>query len=153
MPTAKQIQLIRIAQKDRKLNDAAYRVLLANVAGVKSTKDLDNRSIEDVMDVLEGMGFVDSHNGEGYWGNKVQRRGEVANERMLRKIEAMAAETKYPVGAMVHRMTNHRTDRPEQLYPREAWMLIEAYKSIIERDTPQPDLGPMNPSPIDVDHL
>jgi hypothetical protein len=116
-----------------------YRMLLANVAGVASTTQLNNTQVEDVMDVLESLGFVDRDNGAGYWAGKVQRRGQAVNERMLRKIEAMAAETKYPLPALVRRMTNKRTDRAEQLLPREAWQMIEALKAIIERGEHAPE--------------
>ena len=133
MPTKAQIQIVQIARRKVGLNEPQYRMLLANVAGVQSTTQLDNRSVEDVMDVLEGMGFVDRKHGAGYWGLKVRRRGCFPGERMLRKIEAMATETKYPLPALVRRMSSKRTDRVSQLLPREAWMLIEALKAIIER--------------------
>jgi hypothetical protein len=134
MPTKPQIQIVQIARRQVGLNNPQYRMLLANVAGVKSTTELNNTQVEDVMDVLEGMGFVDSKHGAGYWGGKVQRRSQVANERMTRKIEAMAAETKYPLGALARRFSNKRTDQVHQLLPREAWMLIEALKDIVERE-------------------
>jgi hypothetical protein len=133
MPTKPQIQIVQIARRQVGLNDAQYRIVLANVAGVKSTTELSNTAVEDVMDVLEGMGFVDSKHGAGYWGGKVGRRPFVANERMLRKIEALAAEQKYPLPALVRRFSAKRTDRVEQLLPREAWNLIEGLKAIVER--------------------
>jgi hypothetical protein len=142
MATKPQIQLVQIARRQCGLNEPQYRMLLANVASVASTTQLDNTQVEDVMDVLESMGFVDRDHGAGYWAGKVQRRGHAVNERMLRKIEAMAAETKYPLGALVRRMTSKRTDRPEQLLPREAWQLIEALKAIIDRPESAPAVEP-----------
>jgi hypothetical protein len=133
MPTKAQIQIVQIARRQGGLNEPQYRWLLWNVAGVKSTTELTNEDVERVMDVLEGMGFVDSKNGPGYWGKKAARIGFAANDRMIRKIEAMAAETRYPLPALVHRFSNKRTDQVAQLLPREAWMLIEGLKAMIER--------------------
>ena len=134
MPTKDQIQIVQIARRQVGLNEPQYRLLLANVAGVASTKDLGNAAVEDVMDVLEGLGFVDSKNRAGYWGGKVRRRGSECGERMRRKIEVLASETKYPLGALVHRFSGKRTDRVEQLLPREAWNLIEGLKAIVGRE-------------------
>jgi phage gp16-like protein len=152
MPTKAQIQIVQIARRQVQLNEPQYRMLLANVAGVQSTKDLTNEDVERVMDVMEGMGFEDSKHGAGYWGRKAARIGFAANDRMIRKIETMAAETKYPLAALVHRFSSKRTDQVQQLLPREAWQLIEALKAIIAREgSIQPDLGPMHPGPIDLD--
>ena len=133
MPTKPQIQIVQIARKQCGLNEAEYRMILWNVAGVKSTTQLNNEDVERVMAIVESRGFIDSVRGAGYWAGKVARAGYAANDRMIHKIEAMAAETKYPLGALVHRMSNKRTDKVELLYPREAWMLIEALKDIVDR--------------------
>jgi phage gp16-like protein len=148
MITKQQIILIHVAQSRVRLNELQYRTLLHNVAGVETCKDLDQAGVEDVMAVFEDMGFQDKEGGN-YWREKVRRRGSECGERMRRKIEAMAAETKYPLGALVHRMSNKRTDKVELLYPREAWQLIEALKAIIDRNE-QPG-GDLFDGPIDLE--
>ncbi len=137
MPTPKQVTLIHVAKSRIGLTDPQYRMLLRNVAGVGSCKDLDQAGVEDVMAVMEDSGFQDKEGGT-YWRDKVRRRGAECGERMRRKIEALAADQQYPLAAMVHRHSNKRTDRVEQLYPREAWNLIEALKAIVDRHDIEP---------------
>lgn len=136
MPTTPQLKVLHVAARHVGLiqgNDAVrWRLLLRNVGDVESSKQLDNAGVENVMAVLEDMGFVDFR-GPGYWGGKVRRRNCECGERMARKIETMAAESRYPVGPMCRRMSKGRTDFVGELTPREAWELIEAYKAIEER--------------------
>ena len=134
MATTKQTQLIQVARAAAGLNEQAYRVLLHNVAGVASAKQLSNVAVEDVMSVLEGLGFQDRVHGEGYWSRKVAERGQYANARMVHKLTELAAGSRYPLPAMCLRHSVERTDQPDRLTPREAWMLIEAYKKMNERE-------------------
>jgi len=143
MPTTPQLKILHVAARQVGLivgSDAVrWRLLLRNVGGVESSKQLDNAGVEDVMAVLEDMGFVDLR-GAGYWAGKVRRRNCECGERMARKIETMAAESRYPVGPMCRRMSKGRTDFVGELTPREAWELIEAYKATEERERVQPRL-------------
>ncbi len=148
MATPDQIKLVRIAQRDRKLTDPAYRVMLLNVAGVRSTTELTNEGVEDVMDVLEGLGFADRVHGAGYWGGKVAARGRFANARMVHKIRSLAESVdRYPLAAMCHNQSDGRVDAPELLTPREAWRLIEAYKAIGAREAGLPTAAVPPPGP------
>jgi hypothetical protein len=83
------------------LNDPQYRTLLRSVAGVESCKALDNPGVEDVMAVLEGMGFDSHPGGPTYWRDKVDRRGSRVNERMVHLIRELAAGGRYDLAAMV----------------------------------------------------
>jgi hypothetical protein len=134
--TPTQLKLIHIAagQVQGGLNDAQYRTLLQNVAGVTSAKSLTNASYEDCMAVLEDLGFRQRGEPEDYWRDKVFRRGSRPGERMVFKIEAMALECRYELPALCLRMSNHRTGDVRALYPREAWQLIEAMKAIEKRE-------------------
>lgn len=139
MPTKPQIQLIQIAKsqlvKAGKLTDQAYRVLLQNVAGVDSSKRLDNKSIERVMAIFEQMGFVDSVHGAGYWQGKAGRQlNEYISDRQVRALESMAAQTRYPLASLIRRLTNHRTDKVDQIDEDEAYKVHEALKDILERE-------------------
>ena len=134
MATTDQVRLVQIARTSVKLNEQAYRVLLANVAGVESTRHLTNTAVEDVMSVLEGLGFEDRVHGPGYWGQKVVDRGRYANARMVHRLTELAAASRYPLAAMCLRFSAERTDRADRLTPREAWLLIEMYKASNQRE-------------------
>ncbi|MBF0456251.1 MAG: regulatory protein GemA [Magnetococcales bacterium] len=55
--TRKQSALIHIAKRDLSLDDANYRSILIMVAGVRSSKDLDIRGFNGVMEHFEYLGF------------------------------------------------------------------------------------------------
>lgn len=50
--------LIHLARKRLGLDEAAYRDLLLNAAGVSSSADLDERGFTRVMEAFERLGFV-----------------------------------------------------------------------------------------------
>ena len=132
-----QLRLIHSAVRQVQLNDPQYRMLLKSVAGVDSSKLLDNSSFEDVMAVLEDMGFGRTTSANSsYWRNIVENRGVKVGSRMVHKIRELAATEagrRYTLAAMVSRFSDKRTEDVEQLLPREAWKLIEGYKAIVER--------------------
>lgn len=137
MPTALQLKLVHVAARQAGLNDAQYRTLLRSVAEVESSRQLAQADFEDVMAVLEDLGFVDSKNGAGYWRRKVEQRGRRGNERMVHKINELCQGGqggRYPLESMVRRFSGDRTADVEQLTPREAWKLIECLKAIVARD-------------------
>jgi hypothetical protein len=134
MPTPGQLRTIHQGARRVGLTDPAYRVLLRNVGGVESSKDLDNPGVEDVMAVLEDLGFDSHPAGRKYWRDKVRMRGSHCGERMGRKIRELAAGGRYTLEAMVQRFSDGRTASVEQLHPREGWKLIEALKAIQQRD-------------------
>lgn len=132
--TPKQIKLIHIAVKNAGLDEAQYRVLLHNVAGVSSCKQLTQSGFEDVMATLEDL--VDD--GNRYWTRIVESRGRVANGRMTWKIgdlfdELQALDGRYALAGLVDRVSSGRTREPAKLAPREAWNLIEQLKVMIAR--------------------
>ncbi len=134
MPTPSQLRTIHSGARRVGLTDPAYRVLLRNVGGVESSKDLDNPGIEDVMAVLEDLGFTGHPGGDHYWRDKVRTRGSECGARMARKIRELAAGGRYALEAMVERFSDGRTAVPEKLHPREGWKLIEGLKAIQQRE-------------------
>jgi hypothetical protein len=154
----KQLQLIHTAARQIGLiepgggGDARYRLLLQNVAGVESAKDLNNVTFEDVMAVLEDLGFsmarqrhIDRGGFMGisgaagpavstYWREKVAARGSRANERLVHKIRELAATSRYPLSNLCMKFSNRRTEHPEKLKPREAFELIEMLKAAATRE-------------------
>lgn len=138
MPTPLQIKLIHVAAREAGLGGAAnrerYQMLLRNVAEVESSKDLTQPGFEDVMAVMEDMGFADSHHGGNYWRGRVSQRGMLCSSRMVHKIEALARDQRYALPPLCLRFSEHRTDQVGMLCPREAWNLIEMLKAVVERE-------------------
>jgi hypothetical protein len=155
--TRDQLKLIHIAAHQVGLivgkDDARYRLLLKNAAGVESAKDLSNAQFEDVMAVLEDLGFSkergwamdrSSFSASGgsasrvqssYWRDKVAARGSQANARMVWKIrDLLKTEHRYEARALCRRMSQGRTDEVDKLTPREAWNLIEMLKEVEQRE-------------------
>ncbi len=133
MAAKHQIRAIKTAQswlaKHRDFTDQAYRTLLRSVAGVESCTQLGNTGFEQVMAVMEAMGFQSHERGPRYWRDKADRDGD----RAVWKIEAMCAEYGISAAGFVRRMTSGRTDRIADLDAREVWKIIEALKQMIER--------------------
>jgi hypothetical protein len=136
------LQIIKIHQaagQIRKLNpafdDAAYRTALRSIAGVESSKQLDNASFEQVMGFLESIGFREPNGRADYWRTKAARNARYATDRQLRLIEELASKTAYNLSGLCIRHSHNRTEHPAQLYPREAWNLIEALKAIVTRNS------------------
>lgn len=155
--THQQLRLIHVAARQVGLiegkDNARYLMLLANAAGVESAKDLNQAQFEDVMAVMEDMGFSReramhceraSFSGAGgsaaravstYWRDKVAARGRSANARMVHKICELAKGSRYALPALVARFSNRRTDDVERLAPQEAWQLIEMLKASGARES------------------
>src|SRR6266487_463740 len=134
MPTREQVITIQTARRALNLSEAAYRMLLKNVAKVESSKQLDNRGIEDVMAVFEDMGFDRHPGGRTYWRDKVANRSSKVNERQIRLIEMLSQGGRYCLPALVERFSAGRTASVIELTPGEAWKLTEMLKSAKQRD-------------------
>jgi hypothetical protein len=129
--TPRQLKLLHLAARQvfGPEDDARYRLLLKNVAGVKSSKDLTNDQFDEVMSVLEACGFQDKIHGSNYWQSRSQKP-----TRLIHKCRELAAQVhRYPLEALVKRFTDDRTNDPDQLLPREAWNLVEMLKEVLER--------------------
>ena len=157
MPTKLQITLIHVAASQAGLNKEQYRTLLKNVGGVESSKLLDQSGFEDCMAVIEDCGFRERNKPANYWRQIVARRGTFCSPRMVRKIMALAEESRYQVPSLCLRFSEHRADSPDQLHPREAWNLIEMLKASNARNeesmlpfaapTPSPSSSSLPPEP------
>lgn len=134
MPTTLQHRLIRVAYRELSLNEQQQRTLLRSTAGVESHTDLTQAGFEDCLAVLEDLGFHDMTHSKTYWRDKAAARQTCCNERMARKIEAMAATCRYEIGSLCERFSEGVVRRVRDLKPREAWMLIEMLKAVEERE-------------------
>jgi hypothetical protein len=132
--TPAQHQLLRTAVfKVLRLNEQQYRTILRNVANVESSKELNNQTFENVMAVLEDMGFVYFSKGANHFRNKVAMRGSGAGERQVDYINRLIANSPYPLKGLVRKFSDNRTDDVEQLKPAEARNLIEMLKRFRSR--------------------
>lgn len=140
--TPEQIRTVKINMKKAGLNDAAYRLLLWNVAQVASCKDLDQAGFENVMATLE-----DIHGDGNYWRGVVADRKRFASSRQLHlinelfakyEIAARAADVaeidQYKLPGLVQRHTHNATRDAARMAPWQAHNLIEALKKILARD-------------------
>jgi hypothetical protein len=143
--TQRQIILVHKAKQHLGLEDAQYRTVLRNAAGVETSKDLTQQAFEDVMAVLEDSGFQDPSDPER-WRRKVEQRGSRPTARQLFLIRQVAPQQRYTLEALCQRFSAGRTDRPERLTPREAWKLIEMLKAAAAREANGPP-PPKTPAP------
>jgi hypothetical protein len=145
MISHKQLQMIHRAARDAGLigkggDDRSYRMVLRNVAGVASARELDHASFEDVMAVMEDTGFRTGAS-PTYWRDKVATRGTSAGSRMAFKVRELHQRfDRYPLDALCRRFSQGRTDQVDRLYPKEAWQLIEMLKAAIVREEQRRDM-------------
>lgn len=153
MITPQQIKTIHVASGRAGQNRQQYEMLLANVAKVKSCKQLDQTGFEDCMAVLEDLaGGLGSE--PYFWRRIVERRGAFANSRMVHKINELYSnlqeatgleDTHYELTGLVARVCQNRTTAAADLTPGEAWRLIEQLKKMIARlDKPDSDHATIN---------
>ena len=140
MITTDQIRTIKTAQRQLKMDDGQYRILLRNIGGVDSCKNLDQKSFEDVMATFESMGFVGPR--KNYWSDIVLRRGSFASSRQVHRIQELCCDYEsmrgptdphYELGGLVFNASGGKTRDPSRLLPKEAHNLIEQLKSMIDR--------------------
>jgi phage gp16-like protein len=90
----KQLAAIHAARRDLGLDEDGYRLMLREVAGVDSAKDLDMAGRRQVLDHLRRVG----------WDRKPRRRvaehpgtpHNIGREQMLQKIEAQLTDMRLP---------------------------------------------------------
>lgn len=114
--------------------DARWRMVLRNVARVESSRELTNRSLEDVLALLEELGFRAPSKRPDHYRRKVASRGQTVSDEQLYKMGAMAHEAGLDLDGFCRRMSAGRTDNPSELEPLEAYNVIEALKAIINRN-------------------
>lgn len=81
------IALVKIAQKQLRMDDADYRALLQRAAGVRSSTELNEARFTAVMAEFARMGFESTANKERRLES--QREGTHATYQQRKKIEAM----------------------------------------------------------------
>lgn len=155
-----QLRAVHVAVKQVGMDDPAYRLMLRNVAKVQSAKDLNNRSFEAVMAVLEESGFRDPHKAGDYWRSKAANQGN-ASERQVHHIIGLAESCRYDLEALCRRFSGNRTQFVEKLTGREAWQLTEMLKAVNQREAEGPaphkptranrqgTMFDMTPAPVD----
>lgn len=92
--TNAQKALANIARRELRWENPQYRLVLQNVAGIRSycgsvsstNPSADNAGFERFMAFCETCGFVDSKNGQGYWTRMAAKQ----RQRIIYKIVEVA---------------------------------------------------------------
>ena len=134
MMTPLQIKLIHVAKRQVSMDEPQYRLLLLNVGGVETCKDLSKHGFESVMAVFEDMGFRSNTPGHGPTFYRDRFKISKASPEMQHKIFELDAASRYSLPGLCLRCSNLRTDAVGELTPREAWNLIEMLKASIQRE-------------------
>lgn len=145
MLTKPQTILIHTAVRALRMPDASYRQILANIAHVSSSTQLDNAGFEDVMAVLEDQGWRMPGRPADHFRNKVKLRGTFCGERAVFKVRELIAGSRYRLEGLVRRFSHNRTDQVSKLSPAQAHQLIEMLKASAGR----PERSRAGPPPPD----
>ncbi len=144
MPSNKQLKLIHIAARQAglivKKDDRRYRLLLLHYVApnglpAKSSKQLNNSQIEDLLAICESMGF-DSGRGDTYFRDKSARRGDLASFAQQSAIFHLRGDlgwTADNLKGFVRRMTAYSKSSVAELTVRQASNIIEALKNMTIR--------------------
>jgi hypothetical protein len=151
MLTSLQLRLIHMAYRQAGLEEEHYRLILQNVAGVASAKQLTQAGFEDVMAVLEDSGFQERGQPANYWRARVAQRGVLCGARMAHKIAELAAGQAYDLAGLCRRVRGRRVGIVERLSPREGYELIELLKAVAKRrEVPAGEAGTAAAPAMDV---
>jgi len=108
-----------------------YRIVLKNIGGVRSCKDLSNSGLEDVMAFFEGLGFPPGQR----WRTIIANRGRFATIRQAWEIRRLAAGREELLNTLVIQQSCGRVSEASKLRPRQAAGVIEALKAILARES------------------
>lgn len=144
MPSNKQLKLIHIAARQAglivKKDDRRYRLLLLHYVApnglpAKSSKQLNNTQIEDLLAVCESMGF-DSGRGEHHFRDKSARHGYLASFAQQSAILYLRDDLGWNaenLKGFICRMTSGKKFSVAELAPKEGSNIIEALKNMFLR--------------------
>jgi len=149
----KQLGLIHGLKRKAGLDDPSYRLILRNIGGVASSKDLSQSAFDEVMASIEEAGEANGVRIGTYWRDRLGK-GSSGTARMIHKIHAIYASyeqlrdpvesTHYELAGLCRNAASRRPGNanlpigrpltPEDLNAKEAWTLIETLKSIVARE-------------------
>jgi len=86
----KKIALLHVGKARLGIGDDDWRALLGRVAGVASSRDLDDFGFQAVMSELERLGFQSTASEKNF--GRVDRHWTMATPAQLHKIRTLAAE-------------------------------------------------------------
>ena len=144
MVTNKQLKLIHIAARQAglivKKDDHRYRLLLAHYKGsngkpARSSKQLNNSQIEDLLAICESMGW-DSGRGDTYFRDKSAAHGTFASFAQQAAILHLRSDlgwTADNLKGFICRMTSANKFSVAELASKEASNIIEALKNMFLR--------------------
>jgi Bacteriophage Mu, GemA protein len=145
MVSNKQLQLIHIAARQAglivKKDDRRYRLLLAqykapNGRPAKSSRQLNNSQIGDLLAICESMGF-DSGRGDTYFRDKVAAHGHLASFAQQSAILHLRGDLGWNaenLKGFIRRMTADARSSVAELTTKDASNIIEALKNMTIRN-------------------
>ena len=145
MVSNKQLKLIHIAARQagliEKKDDRRYRLLLAHYKGsngkpARSSKQLNNSQIEDLLAICESMGW-DSGRGATHFRDKSAAHGYLASFAQQSSILYLRGDLGWNADNLkgfICRMTAGVKFSVAELTPKEASNIIEALKNMTIRD-------------------
>lgn len=117
----KKRQAIHVARRQLDLDDASYRALLMRAARVNSSADiLSIKQADDVLDAMTKLGF--QHKPRITPGKRAGAPGNLANEPMLQKIEALLADMQLPWAYAEKIAENITGGKKPEAIKRLAWV-------------------------------
>lgn len=140
-----QIKLVHVAIKAAGIDDARYRLLLAqytqaNGARVRSSTQMNNRQVDDLLAICESLGWQHPDKTYCYYREKVRRDHPGSHDSPSFAARAAAEHLSADLGwgeqglkQMISRMTRGRTDSLSSMTHREMYNLIEAAKAMLSR--------------------
>lgn len=124
---------IHMAIKRLGMDDATYRGMLWNVAGVKSAADLDEAGLMAVLDHLISRGFEPGRGKNPYPNTPHNLQGTTRSPQLL-KVEAILADARLPwayADGIARRM--HNVDKVAWCYPGQLQGVIAALEKMVAR--------------------
>lgn len=142
-----QIKLIQVAIRAAGLRTAAgdgrYRLLLGQYTGpdrkpCRSCKDLDNRQVDDLLAICEGMGWRHPGKPDDFYRRRARQASDTAwaTPGQVEAIKHLAGDlgwTPENLNGMIGRMTHGITNELISLTRLEGYKVIEALKAMLSR--------------------
>lgn len=129
------IKLIHVGKRDLGLDDESYRAMLEGLTGKSSSKDMEPRELDQVIDRMVSLGFEPR---AGRNGKPARKLADDPQSKMIRALWLKLAdmgEVRNPsedaLNAFVRRQTSR--DRLEWINTTQASNVIEALKAWVVR--------------------
>jgi len=127
------IALVQVARKQLALSDEDYHAELRNIGGVTSSKALDVRGFNDLMDRFGQLGFVSRRTAEG--GGPRVDRASPAQVQLIRHLWIDLTVTGTEQGLSRWLAKHRKISAVQFLTPTQAALVIGAMRKWQDRKT------------------